>query len=240
MIGNKKILVVVPARGGSKGIKLKNIQSINGVPLVAMTGQVVKELEIIDRAIVSTDHEEIAKVAKENGLDVPFLRPEYLSGDRIGDLEVLEHALTEMEKQDNTIYDIVVMLQPTSPSRTAKHVSETICKLIETDADSVWTLSLTDSKAHPYKQLIIDNDEIGYYDKEGANIIARQQLTPTYHKNGIAYAITRDCILNQKSIKGKKCVPLLIDEYVSNIDTELDIAFAEFLITYNKNYNTSI
>jgi CMP-N,N'-diacetyllegionaminic acid synthase len=240
MIGNKKILVVVPARGGSKGIKLKNIQSVNGVPLVAMTGQIVQELDMVDRAIVSTDHEEIANVAKENGLNVPFLRPEYLSGDSIGDLEVLEHALTEMEKHDNTIYDIVVMLQPTSPARTAKHVSDTINKLIDTNADSVWSLSLTDSKAHPYKQLIIDKDEIGYYDKEGANIIARQQLKPTYHKNGIAYAITRDCILNQKSIKGRKCVPLLIEEYVSNIDTEIDIAFAEFLIKYYENYNRSI
>ena len=139
-----------------------------------------------------------------------------------------------IERIDNTFYDIVVMLQPTSPLRTAKHVIDSIQKLIDTHADSVWTLSMTDAKGHPFKQLIIENDRIDYYDKEGANIISRQQLSPTYHKNGIAYVMTRDCILQQKSIKGKKCVPLLINEYVSNIDTEMDIAFAEFLMQYSK------
>lgn len=232
MIADKKVLIVVPARGGSKGVKLKNIRTIGGIPLVAIVGNVVKELDFVDYALVSTDHDEIANVAKQSGLEVPFYRPEELSGDRVGDVEVLTHALIESEKLNNERYDIVVMLQPTSPLRTAKHITDAINLLIENEADSVWTISETDSKGHPLKQLIYKGEEIDYYDPKGANIIARQQLIPTYHKNGIAYVMTRECLIDDGSIKGNKCLPLLIEGYLPNIDTELDLAFAEFLLTY--------
>ncbi len=98
MLDEKKILIVVPARGGSKGIKHKNIRPFNGVPLVAIVGNIIKELSYVDRAIVSTDYPEIAKVAKESGLDVPFMRPKTISGDIISDWDVLIHALIEMER----------------------------------------------------------------------------------------------------------------------------------------------
>ncbi|WP_123377652.1 acylneuraminate cytidylyltransferase family protein [Aliarcobacter butzleri] len=232
MIADKKVLIVVPARGGSKGVKLKNIRTIGGTPLVAIVGNLVKKLDFVDYALVSTDHDEIANVAKQSGLEVPFYRPEELSGDRVGDVEVLTHALIESEKLNNERYDIVVMLQPTSPLRTAKHITDAINLLIENEADSVWTISETDSKGHPLKQLIYRGEEIDYYDPKGANIIARQQLIPTYHKNGIAYVMTRECLIDEGSIKGNKCLPLLIEGYLPNIDTELDLAFAEFLLTY--------
>lgn len=234
MIEGKKILLVVPARGGSKGVKLKNLRTINGVPLVALVGDVVKSIDMIDYAMVSTDHEDIAKVAQSSGLELPFYRPEHLSGDLVGDVDVLTHALVEIERLNNEQYDLIVMLQPTSPMRTAKHVEDAIEMLVTHEADSVWTVSETDSKGHPLKQLTLENECIGYYDQKGANIIARQQLVPTYHKNGIAYVVTRQCLLEDKSIKGKKCVPLVIKEQVANIDTELDIAFAEFLTGYEK------
>jgi CMP-N,N'-diacetyllegionaminic acid synthase len=232
LVEDKSVLVVVPARGGSKGIKLKNLRKIGGISLVARVGMVVQELDMVDYAVVSTDHSEIAKVAKESGLEVPFFRPENLSGDRIGDVGVLTHALVECEKLNNQKYDIIVMLQPTSPLRTSEHVKNAIKALIVNKADAVWSVSETDSKGHPLKQLVFENNEIDYYDPKGANIIARQQLVPTYHKNGIVYVMTRECLLDKKSIKGDRCIPLIIEEYVSNIDTELDIAFAEFLLTY--------
>ena len=236
MLNSKKILAIIPARGGSKGVKLKNIRKLGGVPLITIVANVIKEIPFIDRAVVSTDHKEIAAVALKSGLDVPFYRPEHLSGDRISDIDVLTHALIEMEKRDNTIYEIILMLQPTSPSRTSKHIADSINLLVKSSADSVWTLSETDTKGHPYKQLLINNGEIEYYDEAAKNIIARQQLKPTYHKNGVAYVMTRDCILNLKSIKGHKCCSLVIDDYVVNIDTELDIEFAEFLLQ-KKNRN---
>ena len=230
MLRGKTILVVVPARGGSKGIQLKNIYPLAGKPLLAYTAEIVRQLDIVDRAVVSTDHEEIAHVARSNGLDVPFYRPESLSGDRIGDIDVLTHALEEMERQDQRAYDVVVMLQPTSPMRTAEQVRKTIETLLTGGYDAVWTVSPTDSKAHPLKQLVIANDHLEYYDPAGSQIIARQQLQPVYHRNGVAYAITRTCLLEKHSIKGDRTGVVMIDEPVANIDTEFDIRFAEFLL----------
>ena len=232
MINGQRILVVCPARGGSKGIPLKNLQPFLGVPLVARVGHLVAEIPGIDRAAVSTDSEAIAVVAKESGLEVPFYRPESLSGDRISDLEVLSHALVEMERLDGVNYDILVMLQPTSPLRRAEHVMDTIEMLINGDWDAVWTVSETDSKDHPLKQLTVSDGRLDYYDEGGKQIIARQQLVPVYHRNGVAYAIRRDCLLDQKSIKGERTGALVLEGNMVSIDTYWDLELAEYI--FNK------
>ncbi len=229
MIKGQRILVVCPARGGSKGIPLKNLQPFLGVPLVARVGHLIADIPGIDRAIVSTDSEAIAKVADASGLDVPFYRPEELSGDRISDLEVLSHALVESERLDGVQYDIIVMLQPTSPLRLAVHVQDTIDMLIDGDWDAVWTVSETDSKNHPLKQLTVKDGRLDYYDQDGKKIIARQQLVPVYHRNGVAYAIKRSCLLDQKKIKGERTGALLLAENMVSIDTYWDFELAEFI-----------
>lgn len=232
MLKGKKVLAIVPARGGSKGVKLKNLREVGGVSLVGRVGDIVSGLDFIDSAIVSTDHEDIAHEAKAHGLEVPFYRPDNISGDKVSDLEVLDHALRFMEEKDRTIYDIVLMLQPTSPSRTKDHVLDCTNKLITGNYSSVWTVSETDSKGHPFKQLVLDQETLNYYDSEnGPKIIARQQLTPTYHRNGICYAITRDCLLDGKSIRGDKPSYLEIPGMVVNIDTEYDLEFANYIYT---------
>jgi len=230
MFEGRRVLVVVPARGGSQGVKLKNLREVGGVPLVGRAGDVTNALDFIDRAIVSTDHPEIARVAKLHGLDAPFTRPEDLSGAIISDWQVLTHALREMERLDGVTYDIVVMLQPTSPSRTPEHVRATVEKLVKGDFDAVWTVSETDSKGHPLKQFNIGpTGSLEYYDPAGAKIIARQQLQPVYHRNGVAYAMTRSCLLDQGTIYGKKTGALLIESELANIDTELDLIWANFV-----------
>lgn len=232
MIGNKRILAVVPARGGSKGIPLKNLQLIDGVPLVALAGRVIQELGEVDRAVISTDHDEIAAVAEAAGISAPFRRPEDLSGDRIGDIDVLIHALEVCEAHDGVQYDIVLMLQPTSPLRQPCHVRDCVRKLIDGGWDAVWTVSPTDTKGHPLKQLMLENDGgMDYYDSEGANIIARQQLKPLYHRNGIAYAFTRDCLLNQRTIKGARTAAVVIDGEHVSIDTMWDLELVEFILS---------
>jgi len=234
VVKNQRILAVVPARGGSKGIKLKNIFPLCGKPLICYTAEVIHQLKYIDKAIVSTDNEKIAMIAESCGLEVPFYRPQSLSGDFVGDWEVLHHALSETEKMDKLIYDIVLMLQPTSPLRKPEYVTETIHSLIDNDYDAVWTVSPTDSKAHPVKQLIINNELLDYYDPEGAKIVARQQLTKVYHRNGVAYAVKRRCIIEKKSIKGDKTGAVVINRPVSNIDTEMDILFTEYLLSVSQ------
>ena len=231
MFEDRRILAVVPARGGSKGIKLKNLREVGGRSLVARVGDVIRDVAEIDHAVVSTDHDGIAAAAEAAGIAAPFRRPEPLSGDRIGDLEVLVHALEATEATDGQRYDVVVMLQPTSPLRTAEIVSAAIKMLVEGDWDSVWTVSKTDTKAHPLKQLTISGGALDYYEGRGAEIVARQQLEPVYHRNGIAYAITRDCLLDQKSIRGKRCGALIVEGEHVSIDTEWDLALVELLLS---------
>jgi CMP-N,N'-diacetyllegionaminic acid synthase len=230
MLSNKTILVVVPARGGSKGVKLKNIQPLRGVPLVALVGRVVQQLPYVDRAVVSTDHPEIARISQEAGLDAPFLRPAALSGDIISDWEVLHQALLAVEQIDQKRYDIILMLQPTCPLRRPEHVTACVEKLIEGQFDAVWTISETDSKSHPLKQLVLNADRLDYYDREGAKIIARQQLSTVYHRNGAAYAITRECLVEKKSTKGDKAGGVVIGEPLVSIDTKFDFDWAEFIM----------
>lgn len=220
MLHDHRILVVVPARGGSKGVKLKNLHPLLGRPLIAHLAPIVASLGYVDRWVVSTDHAEIAAASRAVGIDAPFVRPEELSGDRISDLQVLSHALSEMERLDQVLYDVVVMLQPTSPLRTAAHVDATIMKLVDEDWDAVWTVSPTDLKYHPLKQLQLDaNGAMRYFDERGATIVARQQLTPVYHRNGAAYAFRRGCLLDQQTIMGARTAAVVIAEPMLSIDT---------------------
>ena len=235
MYSGKRVLAVVPARGGSKGIPMKNLRTVGGRPLVALAGDVAAAVSEFDRRVVSTDHPEIARVSREAGLDAPFMRPESIAGDRIGDWDVLSHALQATEADDGEHYDIVVMLQPTSPMRRPADVSGTIHMLINNQYDAVWSVSQTDSKAHPLKQLAFRNGCMDYWDPAGSEIIARQQLEPSYHRNGVAYAMTRDCLLEQKTIKGKYTGAYIVPGEHVSIDTEWDITLIEFLLTRETN-----
>ena len=143
---------------------------------------------------------------------------------------MLIHALKEIEKIDVLTYDIIVMLQPTSPLRKGSDVSGAIRMLVDGGYDSVWSVSESDTKAHPLKQLIIRDNEMSYWDSRGADIIARQQLEPVYHRNGVVYAITRSCLIDQKSIKGSRAGAYIVEGNNISIDTELDIDLIEFLL----------
>jgi CMP-N-acetylneuraminic acid synthetase len=229
MIEGLRVLAVIPARGGSKGIPLKNLRKVGDRSLIEKVGDVIRAVPEIDRAVVSTDHDGIAEAAKKAGMEAPFYRPMELSGDQIGDFDVLIHALEATEAVDNCGYDVIVMLQPTSVLRTPDEVSATIRKLVEGQWDSVWTVSPTDSKAHPLKQLTISDDALDYYDPAGAAIVARQQLQPVYHRNGVAYAMTRECLTEQRTIKGARTGALVLTDPHISIDTEWDISLVELL-----------
>jgi CMP-N,N'-diacetyllegionaminic acid synthase len=228
MFAGKHILIVVPARGGSKGLPLKNLCKLGGITLVAWTARLIKSLLWADRAVVSTDYEEIAAEAEAAGLTAPFRRPQAISGDRVGDADVLIHALREMDRIDGMNYEVVVMLQPTCPLRQPSHVTATVEMLIEKQLDAVWTVSPTDVKFHPLKQLVVgDNGGMTYYDPAGANIIARQQLSPLYHRNGAAYAVNRACLLEHSAIIGPNSGAVIIRDTLVNIDTATDLIAAE-------------
>lgn len=219
---------MVPARGGSKGVPLKNIHPLLGIPLIAHAARVLAQVPAVDCAVVSTDDEAIAREAVRAGLEAPFRRPRALSGDLVSDQQVLRHALTTMEALEGARFDVLVMLQPTSPLRRAEHVLAVLEKLIAENWDAVWTVSPTELKYHPLKQLTVgEGGAMEYYDPRGASIIARQQLTPVYHRNGAAYAVTRECLLEQGTIKGSRTAAVILTEPMVSIDTLDDFAIAE-------------
>lgn len=231
MIGSQRVLAVVPARGGSKGVKLKNLRTVGNIPIVTLAIQTALAVPEIDHIVVSTDHNDIAAAAEDCGIRVPFRRPEWLSGDRIGDAEVLQHALLASEEDTGSRFDIVVMLQPTSPLRTPGDVSGALWMLVDEGFDAVWSVSETDTKAHPLKQLVVhENGTMDYYDAAGADIIARQQLQPLYHRNGIVYAISRSCLMEQGTIKGARTGAMIVPGDHVSIDTEWDFELVNYLV----------
>jgi CMP-N-acetylneuraminic acid synthetase len=137
-----------------------------------------------------------------------------------------------MERQDNRQYDVVVMLQPTCPLRRPSHVTATVEKLIGEGWDAVWTVSPTDLKYHPLKALRLGADgRMDYFDPGGAAIVARQQLEPAYHRNGAAYAIARECLVDQRTIKGRRAAAVVIDDPLVNIDSLDDLVRAEEMLS---------
>ena len=227
MYRNRNILAVVPARGGSKGVPHKNIHKLAGKPLIYWTLELLQELSDLVRTFVSTDSNKISEIVEKLDFKPPILRPDELSGDYAKDYEVIEHALNTMEDIDNKKYDIILMLQPTSPLRTKKQIIQILDLIIDKNYDSVWTVSATDLKFHPIKQLKIENGLLRYISNEGYSFPTRQSLYNTYHVNGLAYAFSRNCIIEQKSRMGKKTAPFIINEKVINIDTLEDFSKAE-------------
>jgi CMP-N-acetylneuraminic acid synthetase len=142
---------------------------------------------------------------------------------------LIADVLLKIERHDNKKYDVVLLIQPTSPFRLPADIIKSTKTLIKTNADSVWSVSKLDSKMHPLKQLKIYKKKILFFIKSGENIVARQQLSDLYYRNGICYAIKRSTILNKKSIKGNFCIPLLINRHVVNIDNYFDLKLANFL-----------
>ncbi len=230
MYKKKKILAIIPARGGSKGIKNKNLIKINNKELFFYISKNLKKVgKIIDKKIVSTDNKKIIKNATKYNIQTPFLRPKHLSGDRVAIVNVLIHAVKAVEKIDKTIYDIILCMEPTCPLRNSDDIIKSIKKIIDEKLDTVWTISETDNKYHPDKQLVIKNNCLEFFTSKGKNIIARQQLSKIYHRNGALYAISRDMLLKNKKILGKKNGYIISKNYMTSIDTEFDIKYTEWI-----------
>ena len=225
-----KILAVIPARSGSKGIPRKNLRKVGGFSLVAHAVKFAGSLTWVDKVMLSTDDPEIAEEGRKHGAEVPFLRPPELSGDFSSSDDTWRHAWLKAEEYFEQKFDLSILLAPTTPVRKAWHVEECIKKLVKGRYDSILTVSETDSKYHPLKQLMFEDDRIGYYEEAGRSIIARQQLGTVYHRNGVAYVVTRKCLVDQKTIIGSNTSAVVVDEPVVNIDTEQDLEKAQFLL----------
>ena len=232
MFNGSRVLAIIPARGGSKGIPKKNIAPVAGKPLISYTTELTQNLPWLDATVVSTDSEEIAEVATQTpGVEVIW-RPQELSGDRIGDHPVLRHALLAQEEETGERYDVVLMLQPTSPLRTVNDVESCITTLQDGDWDAVWSVSITELTYHPKKQLALSPDgKLGFVIPGSHEIVARQDLEPVFHRNGVCYAFTRDFLVNSDSTYSEAQTSAVVtpDAHIS-IDTPEDLAAVEKVI----------
>ncbi len=229
------ILAVIPARGGSKNVPRKNITKIDGLPLISYTISSALEVDRLTDIIVSTDDYEIGSISKELGVDVPFIRPPNLATDNSQSYPVIEHALKYMEKLRGFNYDVILMLQPTSPLRTSSHINEAIDLYNTEECDSVVSIVSVGGN-HPLRMKKLDGNRLSnYVDQKSWNMLPRQVLPEVYIRNGAIYMIRRDEFIKNKELIGSNCLGYEMNNKDSvNIDTYIDLMVAEILIK-NKN-----
>ncbi len=229
MYKNLSVLVTVCARGGSKGVKNKNIYRINGKPLIAYTAEYAFKQEFVDDVILSTDSEEIKTIGEKIGLWAPFLRKDNLGGDFVHKIDVIKDALLMAEKEKNKHYDIVVDLSVTAPIRRNGDLEKGIETLLKGDYDIVF--SVVPSKRNPYfAQIEMLNGEVVKV-RDNGNISARQLLPKVYDLNGSIYIWRRKHLLNSSSVMDGKVGIFEMDEMSwYDVDTELDMKVVEFLL----------
>jgi CMP-N,N'-diacetyllegionaminic acid synthase len=219
------ILGIIPARGGSKGVRRKNVRPVASKPLIAYAIEAAAASAALTRWVVSTEDDEIAAVSRQLGADV-IPRPAALARDDTPMVPVLVDA---MERTGGG-WDAIVVLQPTTPLRTAKDIDDAIALLDETGADSVVSVYLVEDH-HPTRMYTLDGGRLAPYANEPAARL-RQALPPVYHRNGAVYACRADILLNQRTLIGEDTRPLVMPRERSiNIDDELDLAFANFVLS---------
>jgi len=228
-----EILALITARGGSKGIPKKNIRPLLGKPLLAYTCEAALGSRLVTRTVLSTDDEEIAAVSRAYGVGELFLRPAELARDDTPTLPVIQYTLQTMEKKEDYRPAITVLLQPTSPLRQAYHIDEALNLLIETEADSVVSVVPVPHQFNPVSVMRIENGRlIPFIKGEGTRILRKQDKPEVYARNGPAILAMRyDTVIKEQSLFGEKCVAYIMDYRSSiDIDTEEDLAYAEFLM----------
>lgn len=233
-----EILAIIPARGGSKAIPGKNIRQLLGHPLIAWTIKECQNSRYLTRAIISTDSQEIADIAKHYGAEVPFMRPAEISGDHSPDVEFLLHALEFLNRQENYEPDIILRLPPTSPLRTAAHIDEGIKKLLDTPA-AASVRPITEVPKHPYKFWQISSDKKfiqpflpkSFTKMDEPYNLPRQLLPKVYVQTGAMDIMRLKTIRDLKSTTGKKVAYFhMSTEDSVNIDHETDFILAEILL----------
>ncbi|MBK87053.1 MAG: hypothetical protein CMC86_07660 [Flavobacteriaceae bacterium] len=227
MYKNKKILAVISARGGSKGIKKKNLSHLGGKPLISYSIEESKFSKYVDHLIVSTDSEEIKKVSKNFGCEVPFLRPKHLSGDSSKSIDLIRHA----SKFYKGYFDYIVLLQPTSPFRISKDIDKCIKLCVDRKVSSVTTIS--ENNKNLQWMFYLQKEKLLPVLKLKKMPTRRQDTKKTYTLNGSVYVIDKNFL--SKDLVNSDTLGVKIPELRSlDIDEEIDLEFANFLFMKNR------
>ncbi len=230
-MSSESVLGIIPARGGSKGVRRKNIRMVGGRPLIAYTIDAARQSTHLTTCVVSTDDEEIAEVAGSLGCEV-VMRPDALAEDNTPMAPVLSHAIEETERKGIGV-DHGVILQPTVPLRTGEDIDRTLDILIDGGADSVVSVVLV-SDHHPSRMYRLEDRRLVPYAPEPEGSL-RQDLPDVYHRNGAVYAFRRSLIADTGGFIGPDNRPYVMpSERSINIDEEYDLLLADLLITHQQ------
>lgn len=225
MFHKKRVLAVVPARGGSKRVERKNLRRCAGLTLIEHVARITASLLWLDATFLSTDDAEIAELGESLGLAVPELRPRELATDEADSLSVWRHALLRSEALHENHFDMSILLEPSSPFRTIEDIETTLSILVKGQAEVALTLSPTPPRFAPNKAIhILASDHL--------SAISMPNSPSTYHRNGLCYAATREAILNRQDLLGKGVIGVPVERTVVNIDTEEDLALANLLLQH--------
>lgn len=227
----KKVLCTICARGGSKGVKNKNIKKINGKPLITYTIEQALNSGLFEHIVVSTDSDEIAKISKESGAEVFFKRSEKLSSDTAGKLEVIKDAFIKSEEFYSKKFDYLVDLDATAPLRNITDITNSFKQFIEEKNENL--ITAMPSRRSPYFNLVeVDKKGKVYLSKNlDNNVVRRQDAPKSYDMNASIYIWNRDTILNKKSIFLEKTgLYVMPEERSIDIDNPLDFEFVEFIL----------
>lgn len=224
-----RILGTICARGGSKGVKDKNIKELNGKPLIAHTIEYFKRWGKAEKIVCSTDSEKIANIAKKYGAELPYMRPSELATDNAFKLNVIQHIVKFVEQQDNIKYDIIVDLDPTAPLRKKVYLEEAYNKFIKSNVNNLY--SVNRARKNPYFNMVELNEKGYAYLCKRSNVIRRQDTKPVYELNASIYIYKRDFLLQTNTLHSDKTIIYEMPDIASiDIDSELDFKFVEFLL----------
>ena len=231
------VLGVIPARGGSKGVRRKNVRSLGGKPLIAHAIEAAREAECIARFVVSTDDCEIAQVARSWGAEIPFLRPPELATDQAAMVPVIIHAVEWLE-QKGAAYPTIVVVQPTSPFISASLIDSAYARFLELGADTL--VSLAKVEHHPYWLKTVERGYAFPFLNIPGLPTRRQDLPSLYAVNGAVYITSRDMLLKKKGrecsfatqIEGEKVGVITVeDQEALEIDTEMNLRMADLIFS---------
>ncbi len=237
MYNNKKILGLITARGGSKSIPKKNIKEILGKPLIAYTIEQALKSKYLTKTIVSTDDDEIIKVAREYKADAPFVRPKEFAQDNSPHIDVVLHALDWLRKNQGEEYDYLMILQPTSPLRSSEDIDNAIKKAVDMDADSV--MSMVELIDFDLKKLKVVEESTGLISpcvSEEGKTSAFRQKAPKIYKRNCAIYLTKTEILRKGDLFGEKSFAYIMPpERSLDINEPFDFELAEIFISKHAN-----
>jgi N-acylneuraminate cytidylyltransferase len=232
MISGRSVLAIIPARGGSKGVPRKNIRKVGGKPLIAWSIEEARKSQYIDRLILSSEDEEIIEIARRWGCEVPFIRPVELAQDETPGIAPILHALDALPQR----YDIVVLLQPTSPLRNTEDIDGCIAHLVAQNATSC--VSVTEPDKSPYWMYRFDKNTFLKPLFGEQTYTSRQQLPKVYALNGAVYVAECSWLIHSKGFISHSTVGYIMPKERSlDIDTEHDLRICEILRSISERYS---